>query len=70
MSQTKLEYVQMRIQQLRTFLSTGNPVSSITVDGITVTYNRNAALQELDKLERQEAALKNPRSWFKKIDLS
>jgi hypothetical protein len=68
--QAKLTYIQQRILQLRTFLTSGNPVSSITVDGITVSYDRNSALRELEMLEKQEKAILSPRAWIKSIDLS
>jgi hypothetical protein len=68
--ETKLEYTKKRIEQLRTFLSGSNPVASVTVDGLTVTYNRHQAMEELEKMEKQLDALKNPRRWIKSIDLS
>jgi hypothetical protein len=68
--ETKLEYTKKRIEQLRTFLSSSNPIASITVDGMTVTYNRHQAMEELEKMEKQLDALKNPRRWIKSIDLS
>jgi hypothetical protein len=66
---TKLEFVQQRILQLRTFLLSNEPVLSVNGSGMSVTYDRSGALSELKELESQEADLLNPQHRFKNIDL-
>ncbi|MDR2754655.1 MAG: hypothetical protein LBC20_03020 [Planctomycetaceae bacterium] len=66
---TKLEFVQQRIVQLRTFLLSNEPVLSVSGSGMSVTYDRSGALAELKELERQETDLLNPTHRFKTIDL-
>jgi hypothetical protein len=66
---TKLEFVQERISQLRTFLLSNEPVLSVSVSGMSVAYDRAGALAELKELERQEQDLLTPSHRFRYIDL-
>jgi hypothetical protein len=67
---TQLEFVQQRIVQLRMFLLSNEPVTSVSVDGMSVSYDRAGALTELRELEKQEQDLMNPNHRYKNIDLS
>jgi hypothetical protein len=66
---TKLEFVQQRILQLRTFLLSNEPVLAVSVSGMSVSYDRAGALAELKELERQEQDLLHPNHRFRYIDL-
>ena len=67
---TKLEYVQQRIEQLRSFLLSSLPVTSINVSGESVQFDRAGALAELKDLEQQERDLLHPGNRRKTVDLS
>jgi hypothetical protein len=67
---TKLEFVQQRITQLRTFLLSGNPVTSLSYEGRSVTYDRSGAQLELKDLENQEQMLLYGKRWIRKIDMT
>jgi hypothetical protein len=66
----KLEFVQQRIVQLRQFLLSGQPVTSISHDGMSVTFDRRGALEELTEMERQERLLMQGSRWIRKVDMS
>ncbi|GHT26863.1 hypothetical protein FACS18942_05120 [Planctomycetales bacterium] len=66
----KLEFVQQRIVQLRQFLLSGVPVTSISQDGMSVTFDRAGALAELSEMERQEKLLLYGNRWIRKVDMS
>jgi len=67
---TRLEYIQKMIIKLRTFLLSTDPVTSVSVDGISASYNRKDAREHLKELEREEQNLVNPNRWMRSIDLS
>ena len=68
---TKLEFYQGMIAKLRTFLSTSEPVVSLTDDsGQSITYDRKGAFEMLKYYERQEQNLLRPNRWMRSIDLS
>ncbi|GHT31025.1 hypothetical protein FACS1894214_1980 [Planctomycetales bacterium] len=66
----KLVYVRERITQLRAFLLSAMPVSSVSQDGMSVAFDRAGAREELKELEKEEQRLLNPGGWLKSIDLS
>jgi hypothetical protein len=68
--EVKLLYIQERIKQLREFLLSNNQIASLSVDGMSVSFDRDSALEELKELERQEMNLLNPNNWMRSIDLS
>ncbi len=67
---TKLEYVRSRILKLREFLLSNEPVASISVAGLSATFDRAGAIAELKMLEREERDLLHPGRRYKNIDLS
>ncbi len=70
MAMTELEYVQRRIRKLRRFLLSNEPVTTISVAGLSVTFDRAGAVVELKMLERRERDLLQPGRRYKSIDLS
>jgi len=71
MKSDRLEYIQQRIIQLRTYLLSTDEILSISIDGAgTTVYDRKGAREELKELEREEANLLNPKGYRKHIDLS
>jgi len=72
MSQRKerLRSIRTRIKMLREFLETTDPTTSISLPGFSANYDRKQAVDELEKLERQEARLSGQRPWMRTIDMS
>ena len=65
----RLQFIQQMIVKLRTFLLSSDPVRSITVDGISASYDHEGARKYLQELEREERNLLNPKGYRKHIDL-
>ena len=71
MKEARLQFVRQMITNLRTFLSSNDPVVSISVDGGgSATYDRKGAWEMLKELEREEQNLRHPNRWIRSIDLS
>ena len=59
------------ISKLQTFMLSGDPVTSISIDGGgAVSYDRKGAWEMLKELQREEQNLLNPDRWMRSIDLS
>lgn len=67
--QAKLEFVQQRILQIRQTLLSSEPVVSLNVGGMSVTFDRKGLLDELRELEREEQDLLRPNRRVRHIDL-
>lgn len=57
------------IIKLRTFLLTTDAVTSISVDGMSASYDRKGAWDMLKELEREERNIVNPNRYRKHVDL-
>lgn len=67
--QEKLAWIRGQIKMLRDFLATAKPVTSISVNGMSMTLNREDARKELKELEQEELDLLRPNRHVKNIDL-
>ncbi|MCL2745202.1 MAG: hypothetical protein FWE67_15270 [Planctomycetaceae bacterium] len=66
----KLDFVRQRIVQLRQFLLSNNQTLSVSHDGMSTTFDRKGALEELAEMERQEKVLTQGSGWIRNIDMS
>ena len=65
----RLDYIQKMIVKLRTFLLSTDPVTSVNVDGVSVSLNRRDAREHLKELEQEERNILNPRRMMNRVDL-
>jgi hypothetical protein len=66
----KLTSIRNRIQQLRNFLESNAPFTTISNEGMTLTVDRRQVMSELRTLESEEKRLTGKSSWIRKIDMS
>jgi len=65
----RLEFIQTMITKLRLFLISSDPVISLSIDGMSATYDRNGAWDMLQKLEQEERQILNPRRMMRRVDM-
>ena len=65
----RLQFVQQMIVKLRTFLLSTDPVISISIDGMSATYDHKGAREYLQELEQEERNIVSPRRMMRRVDM-